>query len=83
MFGVVSYDGGATALHALRRTIGDEAFFAGLRDWVATFIDSTAVTGDFQAVMEEASGESLDAFFQTWIHADEFPSRLPGTDIRV
>ena len=83
MFGVVSYDGGATALHALRRTIGDEAFFAGLRDWVATFIDSSAVTDDFQAVMEEASGESLDAFFQTWIHADEFPSRLPGTDIRV
>ena len=35
LFGAVSYDGGAVALHALRRTIGDDAFFAGLRAWVA------------------------------------------------
>jgi aminopeptidase N len=77
MFGTVSYDGGATALHALRLTIGDVAFFEGLRVWVATYLDSTAVTDDFQTVMEEVSGRSLDEFFATWIHADRFPGRLP------
>ena len=36
LFGFNSYDGGAVVLHALRKTIGDDKFFALLQQWVAT-----------------------------------------------
>ena len=77
LFGNVSYDGGAAALHALRLTIGDEDFFAGARTWVSDHIDSSASTDDFQATMEQASGGDLDDFFDTWVHAAERPHTYP------
>ncbi len=77
MFGPVVYDGGATALHALRITIGDDAFFAGLRSWVTTFADDAATTADFQTVMEATSGHDLDGFFEDWIYSRSVPSSLP------
>ena len=80
LFGPVSYEGGAVALHALRLTVGDDAFFEGLRGWVAANLDDSATTDDFEAVMEATSGEELDDFFDTWVHADEIPRRLP-TDV--
>lgn len=77
LFGQVAYDGGAVALHALRRTIGDEAFFAGLQQWVATYLDSSASTDEFHAVMELVSDLDLDEFFETWVHASKFPDAFP------
>jgi aminopeptidase N len=78
LFGTVSYEGGAVALHALRLTVGDDAFFAGLRDWVATHLDGSATTDDFRAVMEAASGLDLSGFFRDWVEADTIPRRFPG-----
>jgi aminopeptidase N len=78
MFGQIAYDGGAVALHALRLTVGDEAFFAGLRQWVATYLDSSATTDDFQAVMELVSSVDLDRFFEDWVHASKIPDAFPG-----
>jgi aminopeptidase N len=77
LFGAISYDGGATVLHALRRTIGDDAFFAGLQAWVRTHLDASAGTDDFQAVMESTSGRDLGAFFEAWVHAESIPDELP------
>jgi len=73
MFGAVSYLGGAVAVHELRTTVGDEAFFAGLRDWIGDHADGAATTDDLQATMERASGEDLDDFFAAWIHGDPPP----------
>jgi aminopeptidase N len=78
LFGPVSYEGGATALHALRLTIGDDAFFEGLRTWVVTHLDGSAGTDQFQAVMEEAAGRSLADFFATWVHAEAIPDAYPA-----
>ena len=78
LFGAVVYDGGAVALHALRRTIGDDAFFEGLRAWVATYRGGSATTLDFQALMEDISGTDLDAFFADWVEADSIPSAYPA-----
>jgi aminopeptidase N len=77
LFGPVAYDGGATALHALRRTVGDEAFFEGLRTWVATHLDDDAGTDDFESLMETVSGVELDDFFATWVHASGQPDAFP------
>lgn len=78
LFGEVTYTGGAVALHALRLTVGDEAFFAGLQQWVATYLDATASTGDFRAVMEDVSGMDLGTYFATWIDATSIPDRFPS-----
>ena len=77
LFGTVVYDGGAVTLHALRRTVGDDAFFDGLRAWVARYRDGSATTLDFQALMEDISGIDLDAFFADWVDADSIPSEFP------
>jgi aminopeptidase N len=77
LFGTVSYNGGAVALHALRRTIGDEPFFDTLRAWVAGNEDGT--TDDFQRTAERVSGRDLDDFFDTWVRSpDGPPDAYPG-----
>ncbi|MGY4856984.1 M1 family metallopeptidase [Cryobacterium sp. AP23] len=65
---------GAAALYALRAKIGDDAFFAGARLWLARYNDSTATTEDFEAVMEESSGQQLDAFFDDWLRDGDRPT---------
>jgi aminopeptidase N len=79
LFGPVSYDGGAVALHALRLTIGDVDFFAGLRAWVERHLDGAATTADLLAVMEDVSGDDLDVFFDTWVRSPRPPHRFPAT----
>jgi aminopeptidase N len=46
--------------------MGDEAFFNGLRAYFERYGGGTATDAEFQAVMEEAAGVSLDAFFEKW-----------------
>ena len=62
-----SYEKGAWVLHMLRRLVGEEAFFQGVRDYYATLRGGTAWTTDFARVMEEASGRPLGWFFAQWI----------------
>ena len=77
LFGNVSYNGGAVVLHALRRTVGDEVFFAGLRAWVAFHRDGSATTAEFRAVMEVESDTDLESFFSDWIDSEDRPDRFP------
>jgi aminopeptidase N len=67
LFNFNVYYGGAVAVHELRQEMGDEAFFAGLRLYFQRYGGGTAGDAEFQAVMEEAAGKSLDAFFNQWI----------------
>lgn len=68
-----SYEKGAWILHMLRRKIGDEKFFQGITNYYNKFRDSVALSEEFQAVMEEASGEDLNAFFQQWLYRAGHP----------
>ncbi|MCA9992495.1 MAG: hypothetical protein KDE29_16015, partial [Anaerolineales bacterium] len=62
-----AYNRGAVMVHELRQEMGDEAFFGGLRAYFARYGGGTASQADFQAVMEEAAGFSLEAFFTRWL----------------
>ena len=62
-----SYQKGAWVLHMLRREIGDEAFWKGIRAYYQRYKESNALTADLQRVMEEVSGKSLQAFFAQWV----------------
>jgi len=69
----LSYDKASWVLHMLRRVLGDAAFFASLAQYRATHEHDAAVTEDFQAACETASGRDLDAFFQQWVYGERYP----------
>jgi aminopeptidase N len=68
-----SYQKGAWVLHMLRTTVGDDIFFAGIRRYFATYRQRTALSADFEKIMEETSGEDLGWFFQQWLYRPGYP----------
>ena len=72
-FGV--YQRGGMTLHALRVTVGDEAFFRILPEWASRKQDSSATTEEFIALAEEISGQQLDQLFQDWLYGTQRPPR--------
>jgi hypothetical protein len=73
VFRAIVYNKGASVLHMLRRLIGDEAFFAGLRRYYNDHKYEKAGTEDLQRAMEAAAGQSLTRFFEQWIYASGLP----------
>jgi len=69
-----NYEKGAWVLHMLRRLVGDEAFFEGIRDYYSTLRDDTAWSADFARIMEESAGRSLDWFFAQWLMRPGLPA---------
>ena len=67
------YNKGAAVLHMLRRLIGDEAFFGGLRRFYADWRYRKAGTDDFRLAMEASAGRSLERFFERWIYGSTVP----------
>jgi aminopeptidase N len=68
-----SYDKGAWVLHMLRKTIGDRAFFSGIRTFYREHRLANATTGDLRAALERSSGRRLDWFFQQWLYEPGYP----------
>lgn len=57
----------------LRHRLGNELFWTGIRSYYEKFKDGNAVSSDFREVMEEVSGEDLDAFFEQWLYKKGYP----------
>lgn len=74
-----SYQKGGWVLHMLRRKIGDEAFWRGIREYYATYRNSNALTEDLQRIMEQVSGQKLDTFFTQWLYRPG----LPILDVKI
>lgn len=68
-----NYQKGGWVLHMLRRQLGDEAFFRGIRSYYREFEHETALTEDLQRHLEESSGVDLDAFFRQWLFEPGHP----------
>ena len=71
----LSYRKGAMILHMLRYKLGDEAFFSGLKNYLADpqLSYSYARTSDLQRHLESASGQGLDEFFKDWYYGQGYP----------
>ena len=67
------YNKSALVLHMLRRLVGDDAFFRGLRRFYREMRFRTAGTDDLMRAFEVESGRSLDDFFRRWIHEFDVP----------
>jgi aminopeptidase N len=68
-----NYQKGAWVLHMLRSSLGDEAFFRGIRDYYSSHKNSTATSEDLRAALEKASGRDLKEFFARWIYGAGHP----------
>jgi len=77
LFGFNVYEGGAVVVHALRREIGDEAFFGLLRRWITEYAGTSRRTEDFTALAADVAGRDLSEFFATWLEATDLPDALP------
>jgi aminopeptidase N len=73
VFRSIVYNKGAMVLHMLRRLIGDEKFFAGVRSFFADWKYRKAGTDDLIASMEKASGRDLSEFFEGWVFGASIP----------
>lgn len=74
------YQKGAWVLHMLRRLVGDEAFFTGIRRYYQTHAHGTALSADLRRAMEEASGRDLAWFFEQWLEQPGYPQLEVHTD---
>ncbi len=73
LFGRAVYFKGAWVLHMLRWVVGDDNFFAGLTDYGQAYIYGSAITPEFQAIMEETSEMDLSDFFEQWVYDAGYP----------
>ncbi|MCP5101119.1 MAG: M1 family metallopeptidase [Chloroflexi bacterium] len=67
------YNRGGLTLHALRRTVGDEAFFEIIKTYATRYAHSNVTTDDFVTLAEEISGQTLDLFFTEWLYESDLP----------
>lgn len=73
--GRLSYSKGAWILHMLRWTLGDEAFFEGMKSYFndQEVANGFATTSQFVKHMEAAGDTSLTTFFNEWFYGEGFP----------
>ncbi len=64
----IAYAKGALFLDALRRRLGERAFWAGIRRYTRAFAGRAVESPDLQRAMEAASGTDLSEPFATWVY---------------
>jgi aminopeptidase N len=73
MFDDRVYKRGALTLHALRGRLGDEKFFALLKDWTTRYRHGTVVTDDFTGLAANYSDEPLRPLWEAWLYSTGVP----------
>ncbi len=73
MFDGVSYNKGGAILHMLRNYLGDEAFFAGISDYLKTNEYQAAEAHQLRLSLEKVSGKDLNWFFNQWYFGSGHP----------
>lgn len=62
------YFKGAYVLHLLRKELGDEAFWTGIKAYSQKYVGKAVNTQQFQQLMEESSHQNLQNFFDEWLY---------------
>jgi aminopeptidase N len=63
----IAYSKGALFMDALRRELGEEAFWGGLKRFTREYAGKSATSRDFERVYRESSGRDLSALFAEWV----------------
>ncbi|MGZ5404008.1 MAG: M1 family metallopeptidase [Nocardioides sp.] len=73
MFDDRVYKRGALLLHAVRAELGDDTFFALLREWTGRHRHGSVTTQMFVDLAEELAGRPLGTLFTEWLSSPELP----------
>ena len=73
MFDDRLYQRGGLAVHALRRALGEGAFFRMVKGWTAVNRHGVVTTADLAAHAAQFTSRSLDALFDAWVHQPALP----------
>jgi aminopeptidase N len=68
-----AYGKGGWVLYMLRRQLGEDAFYAGLKHYLEVNRGKNVMTSDLSKAIEEATHTNLDAFFQQWLYGAGAP----------
>jgi aminopeptidase N len=69
-----NYPKAAWVLNMLRHEVGEQNFWAGIREYYQIYKNRNALTDNFRQVMEKVSGKALEWFFQQWLWQPGHPS---------
>ncbi len=73
MFDSHSYAKGGRILHMLRKTVGDEAFYASLNKYLTDNAYQAVEISDLRKAFEKTTGQDLRWFFDQWFHEAGHP----------
>ncbi len=65
----IQYSKGALFMDALRRELGEEPFWAGLKIYTKQYMGKTVESRDLQMAFERSSGKDLSALFNAWVYS--------------
>ena len=74
----IGYQKAAFVFHLLRRELGDEAFWRGLKTFVSRFRNRPADWGNIEAVFSQESHQDLRWFFEQWVEQSGAPALSLG-----
>ncbi|NUT44426.1 MAG: M1 family metallopeptidase [Thermoactinospora sp.] len=74
LFNESVYTRGGMTAHALRKAVGDPAFFKLLKEWTAQNRYRNVTTSQFMALAEKVSGRQLDSLFDAWLFTAKKPA---------
>lgn len=73
MFNAIIYQKGSRILNLLKFTLGEEAFFEGLKNYLHKYAFKTAQIEQLRHEFEQVSGKDLRFFFKQWFHTGGHP----------
>jgi aminopeptidase N len=68
LFDTYAYPRGGAVLHMLRKTLGDENWWRAINHYLTKNAHQPVETEQFRIAIEEATGQSMDWFFDEWLY---------------
>jgi aminopeptidase N len=68
MFDTYAYPRGGAVLHMLRATLGEENWWRAIHHYLTKYAHQPVETEQFRIAIEEATGQSMDWFFDEWLY---------------
>ncbi len=68
MFDNYAYPGGGSVLHMLRKHLGDANWWKAINHYLKSNAHQPVSTEEFRIAIEEATGQSMDWFFDQWLY---------------
>jgi len=68
VFDTYTYPRGAAVLHMLRQNLGDQNWWRAINHYLTKYAHQPVQTEQFRIAIEEATGQSMDWFFDEWLY---------------